>query len=95
MFDLAKILAKIQKEMSKLIAPTATKTSNLQDLEDFDSVAENVFIAPTSTPIKTKTAVSNNIQLASRNFHCTMALNFSRTKENITTSLSSSRSTNT
>ena len=63
MSDLAKISAENQKEVLKLIAPTANKTSNLQNLGDSDSEAENTFMAPISTlqPVKTKTAVSNNI----------------------------------
>ena len=48
-----------------IAAPTAKKTSNLQNVEDSHSEAENTFTAPTSTPINTETAVSNNTPLFS------------------------------
>ena len=42
MSDLSKVLAEKQKEMLKLTAPTVKKTSNLHNLGDSDSEAENL-----------------------------------------------------
>ena len=67
MSDLSKISTENQREMLKLIAPTVKKQSNLQDLGDLNSETENIFAAPTSTHIKTKTTASNNAPLVSRN----------------------------
>ena len=56
--------------MLKLLAPSAEKTSNLRDLRVSDSEAENTFIAPTLTPIRTKTAVRNIIYDIEYNVSC-------------------------
>ena len=53
MSGLTKNFAENQKEQVKLRARTAEKTSNQQHFRDSDSEAEDTFIAPTSTTIKT------------------------------------------
>ena len=65
--DPNKILAEIQKEILKLIAPPVKKTSNLQDRPGSHSGNEDTVIAPTSTPIKSKETTSNTTTLVSRN----------------------------
>ena len=67
MSDLTKILADNQKEKLKLIAPSVKKPFELQNLGDSVAEAENVPVLPTSTPIKSKTIVSNNTPLVIRN----------------------------
>ena len=62
MFDRTKILADNQKEMLKLIAPMTKKTSDYQALENSVSEPENISVARTSTPVKTK-ATSHSKQL--------------------------------
>ena len=58
MSDLAKILAKNQKKMIKLVAPIARKSSVHQNAQNFDSETENISVAHTSTPSKSYTATS-------------------------------------
>ena len=58
MSDLTKILAEIQKEMLKLIAPLNKKQTVLMNAQDSDSEPENVSVARTSTPVKTHTATN-------------------------------------
>ena len=62
MSDLTNILAENQREMLKLIAPTVTKSTIPQNLEDSDSETLNTNPASTSTPIKSK-ATSKNTPL--------------------------------
>ena len=52
MSDLAKMLAENQKEMIKLIAPKAKKSSVHQNARDSDSETEHISVARTSTPVK-------------------------------------------
>ena len=54
MSDLTKILAENQKEMLKLIAPTAKKQTIITATEETDSESENIPENATSTPNKTK-----------------------------------------
>ena len=58
MSDLTKILAEIQKEMLKLIAPLNKKKTVHMNVQDPDSEPENLSVARTSTPIKTHTATN-------------------------------------
>ena len=67
MSDLAKILAENQKEMMKLIAPMAKKSSAHQNVQDSDSETENISVARTSTPVKTNTATSKTTPINSCN----------------------------
>ena len=62
MSDLAKMLAENQKEMMKLVAPIAEKSSVHQNEQDSDSETENISVAPTSTPVKTNTATSKTLR---------------------------------
>ena len=59
MTDLTKILAKNQKEMLKLIAPTIKKHTVSSNIQDSDSDQENISVTKTSTPVKTRTATSS------------------------------------
>ena len=66
MTDFTEILAENQMELLQLIAPSVKNFSNLSNLGDSDSEAENSFIAPTATSIKTKKAVAKNTPLVIR-----------------------------
>ena len=68
MSDLTKILTENQREMLKLIAPMTTKKcSDHHALENFDSEPENISVARTSTPVKTKATTSKTTQENNRN----------------------------
>ena len=67
MSDLAKLLAETQKEMMKLVAPITEKSSTHQNAQASDSETENIFVARTSTPVKTITAASETTPINSRN----------------------------
>ena len=58
--DLLKILAEIQKEMLKLIAPLSRKRPTCVNDLDSDSEPENISVARTSTPVKTTIATYSN-----------------------------------
>ena len=57
--DLSKILAEIQKEMPKLIAPLSRKRPTCVNDQDSDSEPENISVARTSTPVKTTIATNS------------------------------------
>ena len=61
MTDLSKILAKNQKEIFKLIAPLSKKRSISANIQESDSVPEDVPVARTSTPVKTGTETGSKI----------------------------------
>ena len=63
MSDPAKILAKNEKELMKLVLPLAKKSSVYQNAQD----SENISLARTSTPVKTITAISRITPMNSRN----------------------------
>ena len=69
MSDLSKILAENQKEMLRLIAPTAKKQPAIRTAEESDSDPENIPENATSTPIRNKTTatVSKTTPINSRN----------------------------
>ena len=67
MSDLTKILPDNQKEMLKLIAPMTKKSSDHQATENFDSELENISVARTSTPVKTKATTSKTTPINSSN----------------------------
>ena len=67
MADFSKILAENQQEMQKLTAPSGEKVSNVRHRGDTNSETENIFAAPTLTPMKTKAAVFKNTPLVSHN----------------------------
>ena len=68
MSDLSKIFStENQSELLKVIAHFFKKMSNPQILGVSDSETETIFAARTSTPIKTKTFVTNSTPLISRN----------------------------
>ena len=58
MSDLTKILAKNQKEMLKLIAPTSKKQTIITSTEETDFEFEDVPENATSTPIQAKTTAT-------------------------------------
>ena len=66
MSDLAKILAENQKELFNLIAPHTKQTLEHQNLENSDSEGGNIFIALSSTPIESKTAIQDDTPLVTR-----------------------------
>ena len=59
MSDLTKILAENQKERPKFLAPSNKKQPVSSNIQDSDSEPENIFVARTSTPMKTYTATSS------------------------------------
>ena len=69
MSDLTKILAENQKEMLKLIAPTAKKQPAIRSAEESDSDPDNIPENVTSTPIRNKTTAtaSKTTPINSRN----------------------------
>ena len=67
MFDLTMVFAENQKEALKLIAPVVEKPATLQNLENVDSIFENVFPNTTSTPIQTIVTSSKTTPVNSRN----------------------------
>ena len=67
MSDLTKLLAENQKELLKLIAPMKKKSSDHQALENSYSEPENISVARTSTPVKTKATTSKTTPVNSRN----------------------------
>ena len=69
MSDLNKILAENQKEMLRLIAPTAKKQPAIRTAEESDSDPENIPENATSTPIRNKTTAtaSKTTPINSRN----------------------------
>ena len=69
MSDLTKILAENQKEMLKLIAPTAKKQPAIRSAEESDSDPDNIPENATSTPIRNKTTAtaSKTTPINSRN----------------------------
>ena len=69
MSDLSKILAENQKEMLRLIAPTAKKQPAIRTAEESDSDPENIPENATSTPIRNKTTAtaSKTTPINSRN----------------------------
>ena len=70
MSDLIKILADNLKKMLKLIALMTKKPSDYQVLETSDSEPENIFMARTSTPVKTKTTSTKTTPINMRNIIC-------------------------
>ena len=69
--DITKILAENQKEMLKLIAPLSKIRPISVNVQDSDSQPEDVFVARTSTPVKTMTATSSKTTpVNSRNIPC-------------------------
>ena len=58
MSDLTKILAENQKEMLKLIAPTAKKQAIVTAAGETDSESESIPANATSTPTKAKTTTT-------------------------------------
>ena len=69
MSDLTKILAENQKEMLKLIAPTAKKQPVIRSAEESDSDHDNIPENATSTPIRNRTTAtaSKTTPINSRN----------------------------
>ena len=76
MSDLAKLLAEKQKENMKIVAPSVKKSSAHLNAQDCDSETENIFLARTSTPVKTNTAASKTIPKNSRNKCFSFSSNF-------------------
>ena len=66
MSDLAILLAENQKEIMKLVAPSAKKSSAYLNAQDSDSETENISVARTSTPVKTNTAATRTTPINSR-----------------------------
>ena len=64
--DLAKILAENQKEIMKLVAQPAKKSSHL-NAQDSDSETENASVARTSKPVKTSTTALQTTPINIRN----------------------------
>ena len=56
--DLSEILSENQKEMPKLIAPMSRERPACTNDQDTDFESENISVARTSTPVKTKTATN-------------------------------------
>ena len=67
MSDLTKIFAENQKEMLKLTSPDIKKSTDHQNLENFNSETENIHLALPSTLIKSKATTSKNNPISSRN----------------------------
>ena len=59
MSDLTKMLAEIQKEMFKLIAPLNKKPTIHMNVQDSDSEPGNASVTRTSTPVKIHTATNS------------------------------------
>ena len=67
MSDLAKLLPEDQKEIMKLLAPPAKKSTAHLNAQDSDSETEKICIARTSTPVNSNTAASKTTPINSRN----------------------------
>ena len=67
MSDLQKIIAENQKEFFKLVVPNTINFLDPQNVENSDSEEENTFVAPTTTPIKSKTTAQIKTSQVSRN----------------------------
>ena len=79
MSDLTKILAENQKEMLKLIAPTAKKQPAIRSAEESDSDHDNIPENATSTTIRNKTTAtaSKTTPINSRNTSIAIEFDFS------------------
>ena len=86
MSDLTKILAENQKEMLKLIAPTAKKQPAIRSAEESDSDPDNIPENVTSTPIRNKTTAtaSKTTPINSRNRCLAGKCNFFLLKKAVT-----------
>ena len=75
MSHLTKILAKNQKGRLKLIAPLNKKLPIHPNEQNSESGPENIFVARTSTPVISNTAVSKTTPINSRNTNMSKANN--------------------